>query len=112
MNRRTFLVSLASLLPASLFMPLSPGFAARNKPKSPQVQAGKVVGLFDENGVTRLPLAFSFPEGTLPYVTCTPTGGYFTVSKFESGALDHLIGYVAAQGEPNTPCAFNWQAVI
>ncbi len=105
--RRNFL----KLLPLALVAPLLPA-PPTPKTKPAQVQAGKVVGLFDENGVTRLPLAFSFPEGTLPYVTCTPTGGYFTVSKFESGALDHLIGYVAAQGEPNTPCAFNWQAVI
>jgi len=105
--RRNFL----KLLPLALVAPLLPA-PPTPKTKPAQVQAGKVVGLFDENGVTRLPVSFSFPEGTLPLVTCTPTGGYFTVSKFESGALDHLIGYVAAQGEPNTPCAFNWQAVI
>ena len=109
MSRRTFLSFVTSLLPVSLFMPFSPGFAERNKPAP--TQAGKVVGLFDENGVTRLPLAFSFLEGTLPVVTASPTGGYFTVSKFEAGALDHLVGYVSAQGEPNTPCAFNWTAV-
>ena len=105
--RRNFL----KLLPLAFIAPLLPA-PPTPKTKSPQVQAGKVVGLFDENGVTRLPLAFSFPEGTLPYVTVSPTGGYFTVSKFEGGALDHLIGYVSAQGEPNTPCAFNWVAVI
>lgn len=103
--RRSFL----KLLPAVLFMPLAPGFAARNKP--PTLQSGKVVGLFDEHGTCRIPVAFVFAEGTLPYLTCSPTGGYFTVSKFEGGALSHLEGYVSAVGEPNTPCAFNWQAV-
>lgn len=104
--RRNFL-KLLPLVFAAPFLPAPP----TPKTKPLQVQAGKVVGLFDENGVTRLPVSFSFPEGTLPIVTCTPTGGYFTVSKFESGALDHATGYVSAQGEPNTPCAFNWTAV-
>lgn len=105
MNRRTFL----KFLPFPLFSFLPVPSLPKSKP--PQVQAGKVVGLLDENGVTRIPLSFTFPEGTLPYVTVSPTGGYFTVSKFEGGALSHEVGYVSAQGEPNTPCAFVWQAV-
>lgn len=104
--RRNFL----KLLPLAFAVPFLPA-APLPKTRPTPTQAGKVVGLLDENGVTRIPISFSFPEGTLPYVTCSPTGGYFTVSKFEGGALDHLTGYVSAQGEPNTPCAFVWQAV-
>lgn len=104
--RRNFL----KLLPLAFLAPFIPAPPAP-KSKPPQVQAGKVVGMLDENGVTRIPISFSFSVGTLPYVTCSPTGGYFTVSKFEGGALSHEVGYVSAQGEPNTPCAFVWQAV-
>ena len=101
--------NLLKLLPALLLAPLLP--APTPKPKSPALQAGKVIGFFDEHGTCRVPVAFSFAEGMLPILTCSPTGGYFTVSKFEGDALSHLEGYVSAVGEPNTPCAFNWQAV-
>lgn len=101
--------NLLKLFPVLFFAPFLPAPVARNKP--PTLQSGKVVGLFDEQGTCRIPVAFSFSEGTLPCLTCSPTGGYFTVSKFEGGALSHIEGYVSAIGEPHTPCAFNWVAV-
>lgn len=106
LSRRTFL----SLLPSFFLIPLVPNLHARNKP-STQLQRGKANGLFDEHGTCRLPVSFSFPTGTLPYLTCAPTGGYFTVSKFECGALSNTEGYISAVGEPDTPCAFTWIAV-
>lgn len=106
MTRRLFLKLLPML--SALAMPLpNPGPAS-----VAPLQRGKVVGFFDENGTTRIPVTFTFPKGALPILTCSPTGGYFTVSKFECGALSPTEGYVSAQGEPNTPCAFNWTAVV
>lgn len=105
MTRRAFM----KLIPPALFTALpfsNPG------PASVPLQRGNVVGLFDENGTTRIPVSFAFQKNTLPILTCSPTGGYFTVNKFECGALSNTEGYVSAQGEPNTPCAFNWQAVV
>lgn len=103
--RRNFL----KLLPTLFLAPLLPAPVIKTKPHA--LQSGKVIGLFDEHGTCRVPISFAFPAGTLPVLTCAPTGGYFTVSKFECGALSHLEGYVSAVGEPNTPCAFNWLAV-
>lgn len=102
MNRRNF----TKLFPL-LFMPLAPGFAERNKPAP--LQSGIVSGVFDENGAIRLPIAYNFP--TLPRLVASPTGGYFSVNRFEAVALTFQEGAVSATGEPNTPCAFTWVAV-
>ena len=102
MPRRSFL-SLLKLLPA-LFFFNSPA----PKPKPAPIQGGLVGGLFDEHGVTRLPVSYNFL--TLPLLVASPTGGYFTVSKFEAVALTEKEGAISAQGEPGSPCAFTWIA--
>lgn len=104
LSRRAFTKLLAAFPLFGTF-----GLLPAKKIEITTVQRGQVSGVFDQHGTIRLPLSFAFPEQ--PLVTVSPTGGYFSVSKFEAGALSAKEGYVSALGEPGAPCAFTWFAV-